>query len=155
MATQNSGAFLFSEDGTTQIYNFTKENSPLLSNTIIDIAVNGKTGDVFFATDKGLISFRGYATDGASDFGKVYAYPNPVRQGFTGIITITGLMDNTQVKITDINGHLVCETVSNGSLATWDGKDIHGRKVSTGIYLAMCINPDGTNSTITKILVIN
>jgi len=64
-------------------------------------------------------------------------------------------VENTQVKITDINGNLVCQTVSNGSLATWDGKDVRGRKVSTGIYLAICVNADGTKSTITKIMVIN
>ena len=71
------------------------------------------------------------------------------------VITITGLMENSQVKITDIAGNLICETVSNGSLATWDCKDVHGRRVSTGIYLAICANADGTQSAITKILVIN
>ena len=85
----------------------------------------------------------------------MYAYPNPVRHDFTGVITITGLVANAQVKITDINGNLVCQTVSNGSIATWDGKDVHGRKVNTGVYLAMCVNEDGTKSAITKILVIN
>ena len=72
-----------------------------------------------------------------------------------GIITITGLVKNTNVKITDLNGNLICQTVSNGSIATWDGKDIHGRKVNTGVYLVLCVNEDGTLSTNTKILVIN
>jgi len=155
IGTKSSGVYLMSENGQQTIQHFTVSNSPLLSNNILSIAINPVTGEVFFGTEQGIISYQSDASDAGSTFGDVYAYPNPVRQGFTGVITITGLIDKTQVKITDINGHLVCETVSNGSLATWDGKDIHGRKVSTGIYLAMCINPDGTNSTITKILVIN
>ncbi|MFA5044949.1 MAG: T9SS type A sorting domain-containing protein, partial [Paludibacter sp.] len=88
-------------------------------------------------------------------FNNVHAYPNPVREGFTGVITITGLVQDTQVKITDLNGNLICQTVSNGSLATWDGRDLHGRKVNTGIFLAICANADGTQNAIAKILVIN
>ncbi|MDX9697726.1 MAG: Por secretion system protein, partial [Bacteroidales bacterium] len=72
-----------------------------------------------------------------------------------GIITITGLVADTQVKITDLNGNLISETVSNGGIATWDGKDVRGRKVNTGIYLVICANSDGTQSAVTKIMVIN
>src|SRR5665811_1945394 len=109
---------------------------------IVSIAINPQTGEVFFGTDQGLVSYQSDASEAGSSFDNVYAYPNPVRQGYNGVITITGLMANTQVKITDINGNLVSETVSNGSLATWDGKDVHGRRVSTGVYLAICVNSD-------------
>ncbi|MDP4237929.1 MAG: two-component regulator propeller domain-containing protein [Bacteroidota bacterium] len=155
IGTKSSGVYLMSENGQQTIQHFTVSNSPILSNNIMSLAINPLTGEVFFGTDQGIVSYQSDANEAGSTFGNVYAYPNPVRQGYVGVITITGLMDNTQVKITDINGNLVCETVSNGSLATWDGKDIHGRKVSTGIYLAICANADGTQSTITKILVIN
>ena len=155
LGTESSGVYLMSENGQQTIQHFTTSNSPLLSNDILSIAINPSTGEVFFGTGQGLISYQSDASEANSTFGNVYAYPNPVRQGFTGVITITGLVENTQVKITDINGNLICETVSNGSLATWDGKDVHGRKVNTGIYLAICANEDGTLSTITKILVIN
>ncbi len=155
LGSRSSGVYLMSENGQQTIKHFTVSNSPLLSNNIMSIAINPVTGEVFFGTDQGIVSYQSDASEAGSAFGKVYAYPNPVRQGYTGVITITGLMDNTQVKITDINGNLVCQTVSNGSLATWDGKDVHGRKVSTGIYLAICANADGTQSAITKILVIN
>jgi len=155
LGTESSGVYLMSENGQQTIQHFTTSNSPLLSNDILSIAINPSTGEVFFGTGQGLVSYQSDASEADSTFGNVYAYPNPVRQGFTGVITITGLVENTQVKITDINGNLVCETVSNGSLATWDGKDVHGRKVNTGIYLAICANEDGTLSTITKILVIN
>jgi hypothetical protein len=155
LGTETSGVYLMSANGQQTIQHFTTSNSPLLSDNILSIAINPVTGEVFFGTDQGLISYQSDASDAGDTFGNVYAYPNPVRQGFTGVITITGLVENTQVKITDINGNLVCETVSNGSLATWNGKDVHGRKVNTGIYLAICANADGTQSTITKILVIN
>lgn len=155
LGTESSGVYLMSENGQQTIQHFTISNSPLLSNDILSIAINPVTGEVFFGTDQGLVSYQSDAGEAGTTFGNVYVYPNPVRQGYTGLITITGLVENTQVKITDINGNLVCETVSNGSLATWDGKDVHGRKVNTGIYLAICANADGTQSAITKILVIN
>lgn len=155
IGTEASGVYLMSENGQQTIQHFTMTNSPLLSNEIISIAINPITGEVFFGTGQGIVSYQSDASEAGTTFGNVYAYPNPVRQGYNGVITITGLIENTQVKITDINGNLVCETVSNGSLATWDGKDVHGRKVNTGIYLAICANADGTQNTITKILVIN
>ena len=155
LGTETSGVYLMSGNGQQTIQHFTTTNSPLLSNNILSIAINPVTGEVFFGTDQGLISYQSDANEAGVTFGNVYAYPNPVRQGYTGVITITGLVENTQVKITDINGNLVCETVSNGSLAIWNGKDVRGRKVNTGIYLAICANADGTQSTITKILVIN
>ena len=155
IGTKSSGVYLMSENGQQTIQHFTSDNSPLLSNNIMSIAINPVTGEVFFGTDMGIVSYQSDASEAGATFDNVYAYPNPVRQGYTGVITITGLVQNTQVKITDINGNLVCQTVSNGSLATWDGKDVHGRKVNTGIYLAICANADGTQSTITKIMVIN
>jgi hypothetical protein len=155
IGTESSGVYLMSENGQETIQHFTISNSPLLSNDILSIAINPATGEVFFGTGQGIVSYQSDAAAAGDLFGDVYAYPNPVREGYNGVITITGLVADTKVKITDISGNLVCETVSNGSLATWDGKDRHGRKVSTGIYLAICVSPDGTKSTITKILVIN
>lgn len=78
-----------------------------------------------------------------------------MRENFTGLITITGLVENTQVKITDVAGNLVSETTSKGSIATWDGKNSFGQKVSTGVYLAICISPDGLQTSTAKILIIN
>ncbi len=155
LGTETSGVYLMSENGQETIQHFTTANSPLLSNDILSIAINQVSGEVFFGTGQGLVSYQSDAAEAGSIFEDVYAYPNPVREDYKGLITITGLVDNTQVKITDINGNLVCQTVSNGSLATWNGKDARGRKVSTGIYFAICVNADGTKSTITKIMVIN
>ncbi len=155
LGTESSGLYLMSENGQETIYHFTKENSPLLSNFIMSLNINPVTGEVFIGTSAGLISFQSDAAEASSTFRDVYAYPNPVRENYNGIITITGLVAKTQVKITDVNGNLIYQTVSNGSIATWDGKDLNGRKVSSGIYLAICASEDGTQSAITKIMVIN
>ena len=155
LGTETSGVYLMSENGQETIQHFTTQNSPLLSNDIFTIAIHPTTGEVFFGTGRGIVSYQSDALEGGAEFSNVHAYPNPVREGYTGIITITGLVKDTQIKITDVNGNLICETVSNGGLATWDGKDVHGRKVSTGIYLAIGVSSDGTQSTITKIMVIN
>ncbi len=155
LGTESSGVYLMSENGQETIHHFNTNNSPLLSNNIMSIAINPVTGEVYFGTDRGIISYQSDAAESTGEFNNVYAYPNPVREGFNGIITITGLVDNTQVKITDLNGNVVCSTISNGSVATWNGKDLHGRKVNTGVYLVICANEDGTQSTVTKILVIN
>lgn len=150
--TQRSGVFLQSSDGSKQLLHFTKENSPLPSNNIQHIGIHPKTGEVFFATDKGLISYRGEATEPSARFGKVYAFPNPVRPNYDGVITITGLVDKTTVKITDISGNLVFETQSLGGQAVWDGKNLNDRKVSTGVYLFFCSDSKGEQSAVGKIL---
>ena len=154
LGTSGSGAYNVSPDGTTQIKNFNEQNSPILSDSIISIAVDNKTGDVWFGTSKGLQSYRGNATTGGEKFTNVYAFPNPVREDFTGNVTITGLMRDTQINITDISGNLVYETISDGGQATWDLKTYNGKHVATGVYLIFCASSDGSEAFVTKILVI-
>jgi hypothetical protein len=154
-ATEKSGAFLVSPDGKKEIYHFTAENSPLFSDYVQTIAVNDKTGEVFFGTDKGIVSFRGRATEGGEDFGKVYVFPNPVRETYDGDITVTGLMANVNVKITDIAGNLVFETTALGGQAIWNGRNFRGDRVQTGVYLVFCSNSDGSKTYVTKLLLIH
>jgi hypothetical protein len=154
IATETSGVFLISPDGQETIFHFTSENSPLLSNQVSSIVINN-TGEVFFGTGNGIISYQSDAIPGGEVFNNVHAFPNPVRENYHGVITITGLVANTLVKITDINGNLVYETMSNGGVATWDGTRRGGERVSTGIYLALCVSKDGKQHAITKILFIN
>lgn len=154
MGTATSGAYLLSPEGTTRILNYTEQNSPVLSNSIVSLSVDNKTGDVWFGTTKGIQSIRGNTTTGAVKFSKVYSFPNPVREDYTGNVTITGLMRDTQIKITDISGNLVFETVSDGGQATWDLRTYNGRRVTTGVYLIFCSSSDGTKSAVSKMLVI-
>jgi ligand-binding sensor domain-containing protein len=154
IGTEGSGVYLVSKDGTEEINHFTEDNSPLLSNKIVDIGINHESGEVFFATEKGLISYRGSATMGNDEFKDVYVYPNPVRENYEGDITIRGLVSDVNVKITDISGNIVYETTAEGGQATWDGKNFDGRRPSTGVYLVFCTNDDGSKTHITKLLFI-
>jgi len=155
IGTQNSGVYLMSEDGAKQIEHFTTDNSPLFSNTIFDIVINQKTGEVYFGTEKGLISYKGTATEGNEDFSNIFVYPNPVKPDFNGTIAIRGLVNDTDVRITDISGNIVYQTISLGGQAIWDGKDFNGNKVQTGVYMIFNGSPEGELKAAAKILFIN
>jgi hypothetical protein len=155
IATEKSGVFLVSDDGKKEIRHFTEENSPLFSNNVLTLAVNDLTGEVFFGTDKGIVSYRGEATEATDDFGKVYVFPNPVREDFEGDITVTGLARDANVKFTDISGNLVYETTALGGQAVWDGRNFRGERVHTGVYLVFCTNRDGSRTRVTKLLFIH
>ena len=157
LGTISSGVYLMSADGNTLIHNFNVDNSPLLSNTITSIAINNQTGEVFFGTNNGIISFKSDATGGKDAFGdknSVYAYPNPVKHGYNGPIAIKGLVTNADVRITGISGNLVYSTTALGGQAIWYGKNFDGEQVNTGVYLVFCTNDDGSQKLVSKILVI-
>lgn len=153
--TKTSGVFLISADGETELLHFNTDNSPLPSNEISDIAINQKTGEVFFGTSSGLISYMGEATAANDEFSDVYVYPNPVRENYDGPIVIKGLVDNTDVKISDISGDLVFKTTSLGGQAIWDGQNLNGRRCKTGVYLIFLNDPAGEKTKIIKLLFIH
>lgn len=135
IATGNSGVFLLSSDGLEVLKVFTKENSPLLSNTVYDLAINHTTGEVFFLTEDGIISYRSDASQGDIEYEEVKVFPNPVYPEMQGPITIQGIAYDSDVKITDVSGKLIYKTKSNGGTATWNGKTMTGERVKTGVYL--------------------
>jgi hypothetical protein len=148
------GVWLFNPSGDELVYNFNDQNSPLLSNVILDIAIDDETGEVFFATDYGIVSFRSGATSGGETFKSVKIFPNPVTAEFNGEVGISGLATDAIVKITDVNGKLVSEFQANGGTATWDVRDFRGKRPSTGIYLVFCALPDGSEKMVGKIAII-
>ena len=155
MATENSGIILLSPDGLEIIQQFTVENSPLISNNIIELELDHNTGELFIVTDKGLISYRTDATEGKGrDYEDVTVFPNPVRPGFTGVITMQGIQYDSDVKVTDASGKLVYRTTSNGGTATWDGKTLNGDPVATGVYLIWTAPNEGKGRKVGKILVV-
>ncbi len=154
LGTESSGAYLLSDSGNDVLQNYNEKNSPLFSDTITGIAVDNVSGEVWFGTTLGLISLRGEATGGTGSFTNVYPFPNPVREDFQGNVTITGLIRDSQIRITDVSGNLVYETVSEGGQATWDLTTYRGKRVATGVYLIFCSSSDGSESVVTKILVI-
>ncbi len=153
--TQTGGVYYTSSDGLEEIYHFTKDKYPLLSDNIICSAIIPNTGEVFFGTSAGIISYRNTATEGSDDYIGVYAFPNPVRPDYRGPITVTGLVAGSYVKITDISGNMVFETRSEGGQAIWYGEDLNGNRVSSGVYLVFSSNETGSKTDITKILFIN
>lgn len=155
-ATNGAGAFLISADNLTQIANYNKNNSYLLSDDILSIAINPQSGEVFFLADNGLCSYRSDATEPSQEMtdDNVYAYPNPVTSDYNGLITVTGLSINADVKITSSNGALIAEGRSNGGMFTWDGCDKQGRRVASGIYMVITATSDGKKGVVCKIAII-
>lgn len=155
IGTKGSGLYLVSDDGLTTIHHFTTDNSPLFSNNVITLEINDRSGELFVGTGKGIISYQSDSNEGGERFDDVHVFPNPVRPEFTGTITVTGLTDETSVRITDVNGNMVYETVSYGGYATWDGCRANGDRVATGIYFAHCVSADRKDKAIVKIMIIN
>ena len=155
--TANTGIFLLSSDGNEILQNFTTDNSPLISNVILDMAFNHKTGDLFIATDKGLVSYRADASEGDAEYSNVQVFPNPVKPDFNGLITIQGIQYDSDINVTDVAGNLVYKTTSNGGMATWDGKTVNGERVKGGVYLFWTAPNDtnGKGRKVGKVVVAN
>jgi ligand-binding sensor domain-containing protein len=156
IATYGTGVYLISADNMNQLANFTKDNSPLLSDYVESVAINQKTGEVFFGTDQGLCSYISDATEASPQMIKdeVYAYPNPVVADYDGLITVVGLSFDADVKILSVNGQLVAQGRSNGGTFTWNGRDRQGRRVASGVYMVTTATSDGKKGTVCKIAVI-
>ncbi len=154
LGTVDAGLFLMSEDGTEEIARFTTENSPLLSNNIRDIEIDPKTGEVFIATQEGIVSYISDATAGNGTNECTKVYPNPVRENYSGPISITGLKRDSEVRVTDVRGNLIFKSVSNGGTAIWDGTNTNGARVATGVYFALSSDTEGESTCVSKILVI-
>lgn len=154
--TKKNGIYLISEDNLSEIHHFTTLNSPLLSNGIESIAINEKTGEVFIGTDKGLSSYMSDSStpNESMTSDNVWAYPNPVKPDYTGLITIVGLSQNADVKILTSNGRIVNEGKSNGGTYTWNGCDANGKKVASGIYMVATATNDVEKGTVCKIAII-
>lgn len=157
IGTSQSGLFLVSEDGTEILQEFNKDNSPLLTNQVTAVACNPNGNDVLIGTPEGWYVYSSDAAPGAESYSDVYAYPNPVRPDYSGLITITGLMDNSLVKIADTQGNVIWTGRSEGGLATWDGCDAAGNRVHSGVYMVYASqNATGSaTGVVTKIVVIN
>jgi Two component regulator propeller len=153
VATKN-GVFLISASGEEIVLQFTKDNSPLLDDDVRKIAIDGGSGEVFFATAKGLCSFRSTATEGNESSSHVLVFPNPVPPSYSGTIGIRGLVSNAIVKITEMDGRLVYQTRAAGGQAVWDGRDYKGRRISTGVYLVVVSDDEHSGKTVAKIIFI-
>ena len=154
IGTADSGVFMVSPNGQETKYHFTISNSPLPSNEINDIKINSETGEVFIATNKGMISFKGVATEATENLNNVYVYPNPVRPSYSGTVKVAGLLDKANIKITDIEGNLVYETISEGGTIEWDTSAFGRYKVASGVYMVFISSQDGGETKVKKVMII-
>ena len=153
----NSGAYLVSEDGTEIIAHYNTDNSPIPSDIVAAVECDPMGNRVYFGTDNGLVCYDSDAAPAAEDYSEVYAYPNPVRPEYTGYITVAGLMDNSLVKIADSAGNVFYQGRSEGGMVSWDGCDMSGRRVKSGVYFVFASqsNDSSSKGAVAKILVIN
>ena len=155
IATQGSGLFLVSADGTQIINKFNATNSPLASNTAYKVCCNPNNNSVYITAPEGLYEYFSDSSPAESSYDNIYAYPNPVRPDFGGNVTITGMMDNTLVKIADASGNVIRQLKSTGGMATWDCCNEFGERVKTGVYMVLCSQANGSGeAVVTKIAVI-
>lgn len=155
VGTQSGGVFCFSSDGQRQLFHFTTDNSPLYSNEIIDIKCNSKTGDIFIGSNVGLQSYKNVIMEGQENYTNITVYPNPVKPNYTGNVYISGLVDNSIVKISDEAGNFVWETKAQGGRIEWPLKTFTGNRVTSGVYIVYAAIPTGELKAVTKVLVIN
>ena len=155
IGTSKAGVFLMSENGQEQLLHFTADDNPLFSNQIESICIDQLTGEVFFATVKGLVSYRGTATAGFETYEDNLVYPNPVPHGYAGMVAVSGLKSNSLCKITDSSGRLVWQGYSDGGQLVWDGKDHYGNRPATGVYYVMISDENGKEKIVTKFVFIN
>jgi ligand-binding sensor domain-containing protein len=152
--SSKQGIYKITSEGTAEIFHLTAQNSLLFSDNMMAACITDN-GEVFMATDQGIISYRDEATTGTSTNSNVYAFPNPVKPDYQGPIAISGVVDMAEIKITDIAGNLVYSTQAKGGQAIWYAKDFNGQRVKTGVYIVFITNEDGTETTITKVMVLN
>ena len=157
IATENSGVYLVSQAGDKIIEHFTTTNSLLPTNSVQSVMCDPKSNVVYFGTANGILAYNSTSAPASEDYSEVYAYPNPVRPDYTGWITIKGLMNNSLVKITDAAGNMVAQMRSDGGMAVWDGCNVNGQRVRSGVYFVFASqNANGSSSgAVTKILVVN
>ena len=155
ISTTSSGVFLISPDGSQILQHFTKENSPLPTSSVKTIGINEVSGEVYFGTLNGMVSFQGDAYAESESLSDANVFPNPVRPNFLGNVVIRGLQQKTRVKITDIAGNLVYDTISQGGSISWNLRSFSGARVRSGIYLIFITTKDGLDSAVKKLMVIN
>lgn len=157
IATENSGLFLVSETGDEILANYTSDNSPLASNVVGCVECDKNTNTVYAGTPAGLYSFLSDSAPASDSYDDIIVYPNPVRANYGSEVTISGLMDNSIVKIADASGRVIYQTRSEGGMAAWPVTNQAGKAVKTGVYyiFVSSYNNDTSAGSVAKVMVIN
>ena len=155
VGTASGGLYLLSPNGMEQLQHFTAANSPLLSDKIISIAVQPRSGELYIGTDCGVQVYRSTATYAETAPAEhIYAFPNPVRPGYDGVVAIKGFTRNALVHVTDAAGHVVFTTQALGGQAIWNTRTSDGEPVASGVYYVFASDTEGGNRSVAKILII-
>ncbi|WP_419868635.1 type IX secretion system anionic LPS delivery protein PorZ [Chryseobacterium sp. CT-SW4] len=156
VSVDGGGVYYLSSTGEQTLQHFTKENSPLPTNSVTDIKVDRKTGKVYFVTLDGIVTYQGDVAEVTSGFSKIVVYPNPVvYANFKGNVTIKGLAEKTNIRITDTAGNIVHSAVARGGFYEWNLNNQKGKRVASGIYFVLMTNEDGSDKATAKIAVVN
>ncbi|MDC0145521.1 hypothetical protein OAI93_02880 [bacterium] len=115
---------------------FLTSNSPLLSNTIYDIAFNNQDGQVYILTENGISILGVPFSDENEDLDELYISPQPFIIPNDEYIYIKKLISGSNVKILTINGYVIKEfnLNYNENIIKWDGRDELGNLLPSGIY---------------------
>ncbi len=152
----NQGLLLVNSDGSSLIASFDSKNSPLLSDVIRSIAIDEQTGRIYVGTDAGLTSFDTPSIKPEETFGELFLYPSPfILKNSGNLLTIDGLIRDTDIKILSASGKLVNEFSSpGGRTAFWNGTDLNGGIVNSGVYFVVAYDKEGNNVSTGKIAVL-
>lgn len=151
----NQGIWVLNEEGSRIEKRFTKENSPLISNNILSITINDETGEVFIATDLGLVSYKDLAITPVNKMDELKVYPNPFSYSRNNQIVIEDLSEVTNIKILGVDGTVVQELETRGGRVSWNGLDYQGNRLGTGVYFVVALERDGSEKGIGKVIIIN
>ncbi len=154
IGSENQGVWLLNAEGSRILKRFTSENSPLFSNTIKSIAVNEQTGEVFFATDVGLISYQDVPRSPVAEMDELKVYPNPFRYGANQRILIEGLSESTTIKILGVDGTVVNRFESTGGRVEWNGRDSNNNELGTGVYFVVAVDEQGDSKGVGKVVIV-
>ena len=154
----NDGAWLVRsvEGGYETVNHFTEDNSPLFSNEVLSVVVDGNTGEVFFSTSSGLVSYAGEALTPSVTTRDLFVYPNPARFTNTSApsIYIEGLVEETEIRIVTATGSLVRKLSARGGRTLWDGRDEVGNLVRSGVYLIVAVGTEDSGAAYGKVAII-
>lgn len=155
IGTLSNGLLYVSPDGSTLLARYNTANSPLPVNRILSIAVSPVTGVAYFGTEKGLVALNTIAVKPLETCDKIKCGPNPFLVPSDTKLKIDGLVSESTVKIMTISGTLVAEfETPGGRIAEWDGRDLNGNFVSSGIYLIAGYNKDASQVCTGKVAVV-
>jgi len=154
IGSANQGIWVLNEEGSRIINRFTSDNSALISNSIISIAVNDQTGEVFIATDLGLMSYQDTPLRPVNEMGTLKVFPNPFVYDQHNRIVVEGLSESTRINVIAADGTVVNELETRGGRIEWDARGFNNELLSSGVYFLMALDGNGGSKGTGKVIII-